>query len=95
MEYVHRAVWGMLYADDACIVSRSPQGLAKMMEVIVEVLPSIRANRVGEEGGDHVYAPTAYTADDGANRSSRTNLQTGTILHLPRRRRDRNPGYVR
>ena len=34
-------------------------------------------------------------ADDGANRSSRTNLQTGTILHLPRGRRDRNPGYVR
>ena len=38
MDYVHRAVWGMLYADDAaCIVSRSPQGRAKMMEVIVEV----------------------------------------------------------
>ena len=28
---------GHLYSDDACIVSRSPQGLAKMMEVIVEV----------------------------------------------------------
>ena len=27
----------MLYTDDACMVSRSPQGLAKMMEVIVEV----------------------------------------------------------
>ena len=37
MDYVRRAVWGMLYADDACIVSRSPQGLAKMMEVIVEI----------------------------------------------------------
>ena len=37
MDYVRRAVWGMLYADDACIASRSPQGLAKMMEVIVEV----------------------------------------------------------
>ena len=37
MDYVRRAVWGMPYADDACIVSRSPQGLAKMMEVIVEV----------------------------------------------------------
>ena len=37
MDYVRRAVWGMLYADDACIVSRSPQGLAKMMEVVVEV----------------------------------------------------------
>ena len=30
-------VWGMLYADDACIVSRSPQGLAEITEVIVEV----------------------------------------------------------
>ena len=37
MDYVRRAVWGMLYADDACKVSQSPQGLAKMMEVIVEV----------------------------------------------------------
>ena len=24
MDYVRRAVWGMLYADDACLVSRSP-----------------------------------------------------------------------
>ena len=30
MNYVRRAVWGMLYADDACIVLRSPQGLATM-----------------------------------------------------------------
>ena len=37
MDYVHRAVWGMLYADDACIISRSPQELAKIVEVIVEV----------------------------------------------------------
>ena len=37
MDYVRRAVWGMLFADDACIVPRSPQWLAKMMEVIVEV----------------------------------------------------------
>ena len=37
MDYVRRAVWGMLYADDACIFLRSPQGLAKLMEVIVEV----------------------------------------------------------
>ena len=37
MDYVRHAVWGMLYADDACIVSQSPQGIAKMMEVIVKV----------------------------------------------------------
>ena len=32
---VRRAVWGMLYADDAGIVSKSAEGLAKMMTVIV------------------------------------------------------------
>ena len=37
LDYVRRAVWGLLYANDACIVSRSPQELAKMMEVIVQV----------------------------------------------------------
>ena len=37
MDYVRRAVWGLLYANDTCIVSRSPQGLAKMMEVIVHI----------------------------------------------------------
>ena len=36
-DYVRRAGRGMLYADDACIVSRSPQGLVNMMEVTVEV----------------------------------------------------------
>ena len=37
MDYVRHAVWGILYSDDVCIVSRSPQGLSKTMEVIVEV----------------------------------------------------------
>ena len=38
LEYVQRAIWGMLYADDACIVSRSPRGLGWMMApVFVEV----------------------------------------------------------
>ena len=36
IDYVCRVVWGMLYTHDACIVLRSPQGLAKMMAVIVE-----------------------------------------------------------
>ena len=37
LDRVRRAVWGMLYADDAGIVSRSPAGLARMMAIIVEV----------------------------------------------------------
>ena len=34
---VQRAVWGMLYADDAGIFSKSAEGLAKMMAVIATV----------------------------------------------------------
>ena len=37
LECVRRAVWGMVYADDACIVSRSPRGLGRMMAVFVQV----------------------------------------------------------
>ena len=90
MNYVRRAVWGMLYADDACIVSRSPQGLAKIKDVIVEVCRAF-ASTVSAKKTE----TTASTANDGASRSSQTNLQTGAILHLPRGRRDRNLGHVR
>ena len=34
-EMVRRAVWGMLYADDAGVVSTSLRGLTRMMDVIV------------------------------------------------------------
>ena len=37
MDYVLRAVWGKLYANDACIVSRSPHGLAKIMKIIADM----------------------------------------------------------
>ena len=37
LECVRRAICGMLYADDACIVPRSPRGLVRMMAVFVEV----------------------------------------------------------
>ena len=38
LERVRRAVWGMLSADDAGVVSRSQEGLTRMMTIIVEVL---------------------------------------------------------
>ena len=37
MDYVHRGEWDMLYGNGVCIVLRSPQGLTKMMDIIVEV----------------------------------------------------------
>ena len=37
LERARRAVWGMLYADDAGVVSKSQEGLTRMMTTIVEV----------------------------------------------------------
>ena len=37
LQRVQRTIWGMLGADDACMVSRSPRGLGLMMAVFVEV----------------------------------------------------------
>ena len=61
----------------------------------VVIIVIIHDNSPVEPYRDHVHASTAYTADDGANRSGRANVQTGAILHLPRGRRDRSPGHVR
>ena len=36
LECVWLAIWGMLYSDDACIVSRSTRGLERMMAVFAE-----------------------------------------------------------
>ena len=41
LDVVMRAVWGMLYADDACIVSRSPQ-LQKLCRFLSSILWSNR-----------------------------------------------------
>ena len=37
LECARRAIWDILYADDACIVSRPPCGLERMIAVFVEV----------------------------------------------------------
>ena len=92
MDYVRRAVWGMLYADDACIVSRSPQGLAKMMEVIVEVCRAFALTVSAKKTETMCMSPPRTPRTMMVQ--SRANLQTGAILHLPRGRRDRKPGYV-
>ena len=37
LKCAQRAIWGMLYADDECIVSRSPRGLGRMVAVYIKV----------------------------------------------------------
>ena len=49
LAYVRRSVWGMLYADDAGIVSKSAEGLGKMMTVIVTVIEAAGITVSGEK----------------------------------------------
>ena len=56
MDYVHRAMWGILYADDAWIGLGSPQVLAKMMEIIVEVSRAF-ALTVSTKATETMYMP--------------------------------------
>ena len=62
LECVRRAVWRMLCADDAYIVSRSPRGLELMIAVIVKVY-GVRSDCFGEKDGDHADADTARTSN--------------------------------
>ena len=54
---VRRAVWGMLYADDAGIVSKSAEGLSKRMTVVVVVFKAAGL-AVSEKKTDHATANT-------------------------------------
>ena len=54
---------GMLYADDACIVSRPTRGSEMVMAVIVEVFGALGLTTFQEKGGDHTRADPMYTGN--------------------------------
>ena len=64
LERARRAVWGMLYADDAGVVSRSQEGLTRMMTTIVEVFGEFGLTGVGEEDRDSLDAGAGETAEE-------------------------------
>eukprot|EP00752_Nemacystus_decipiens_P017313 g15509.t1 len=78
------ALWGMLHADDAGIVVRSPESLEKMVSVIVRVagLFGCRPVDVGTEDDDHVLAAER---DEGTiSVSGQTYQQTDQFVYLGR-----------
>ena len=90
MDYVRRAVWAMLYADDACIVSRLPQGLAKMGEVIVEVYRAF-ASTVSAKKTETMCMRTPQTMVQ-VEAAGQTYKQVQSFTYLGGA--DRNPGHV-
>ena len=55
LECVRCPIWGMLYADDGCIVS-SPRGLGRMMAVLVEVFGAFGLN-ISESTTETMWMP--------------------------------------
>ena len=58
LECVRRAIWGMLYTDDACIVSLSPRGLGWMMAVFVEIFGTFGLT-ISEGNTETIAMPTS------------------------------------
>ena len=76
-----------MYADDACIVSRSPRGLVKRMRVIpvgVFVAFGLTDRYLREQDGDHVDADSACTsnADIVFNATGQQYHQTTSVAYL-------------
>ena len=89
---VAQTLWGMLYADDAGIVPRSPEGLEKMMAVIVTACAAFGLT-VSEakmeimclQDGDHVPANEMWGARAVHRYCSRPGVKTnGRICVLGR-----------
>ena len=83
MECVRRAVWGMLYADDACVVSRSPQGLERMMVNLVEVFGAFGLT-VSEKKTETLSLPIphATAAPIAFNATGKQYRQTTSFVYL-------------
>ena len=87
------------HADVACIVSRSPQGLAKVLEIIVEVCRAfaltVRRRRQGPCAYLHHVHRGRWCESKRPGKTTNRYNHSPTIIHLPRGRCDRNPGRVR
>ena len=87
MACVRRAVGGMLYADDAGIVSKSAEGHAKMMTVIVTVFEAAGLTEKKTETmllrtPDQTTLAPPLVIEEAGQRYK----QTAQLLYLPGRR---------
>ena len=75
LEMVRRAVWGMLYADDAGVVSTSPRGLTRMMGVIVVTCQEFGLTVSEKKTRGHApVVPSPHNVERAANRGGRATI---------------------
>ena len=84
----------MLYADDACIVLQLPQGLAKMMEIIVVVCREFTLTVSAKKTETMYMLPPRITLRAMVRVEAAGQIYN-TCNPSPTWGRDRNPGHVR
>ena len=95
LERARRAVWGMFYADDAGVVSRTQEGLARMMTTTYRgSVWGIWPDSVGEEDRDSLDAGAGETAEERRIAATTTCHRSSGVLCRRRRRRIENPRRV-
>ena len=77
LERARRAIWGMLYADDASVVSRSQEGLTRMMTINYGSVWGIWTDSVGEEDRDSLDAGTGEAAGERGIAATTTGHRSG------------------
>ena len=90
LKCAQRTVWGMLHADDACIVSRSPHGLERIMAVFLESLPRSWSDHLREQDEGHAHADSACTGNADSLQRHGATAPPDNPLYLFRTRRHRN-----
>ena len=83
LECVRRAICRVLYADDACIVSRSPRGLGRMMVIFVKVFGAFGLTR---KNVDHVHADSACIRNVDSLQRHEATVPPDNLIHLFGRR---------
>lgn len=87
LERVQRAVWGMMYAGDAGIASKSPVGLAGMMGVIVVVCQDFGL-AVSENKTDRRHVPVVSSTQlpetaPHTHQGGRSTVRADDLTRLP------------
>ena len=80
----------MLYADDVCIVSRSPQGLERMMATLVDVLGEFGLTHGRKTGNYELADPTCPRNADNIHHN-RVTIPVDDFIYLPQGRDYGNP----
>ena len=83
LKMVRRAVWGMLYADDAGVVSTSPLGLTRMMDVIVVAYQGFGLT-VSEKKTEamHLWSHPSTVSNALRIEAGQRHKQTTEVVHL-------------